>query len=128
MPIFNYVLGVRVCSYKLNLADAPPNTACSSTSARRLRPSLGHRTACVPSDAFSGLYLRTVCLSRLFLVVDTPPVGRIPQPHKKVNSISRAISLGTNLRFVPSLISSVQASQNYENYTKYVSQLFWCIQ
>lgn len=128
MPIFNYVLSVRVCSYKLNLSDAPPNTACSSTSERRLRPSLGHRTSCVPSDAFGGLYLRTVCLSRLFLIVDTPPVGRIPQSHKEVNSISRAISLGTNLRFVPSLISSVQASQNYENYTKYVSQLFWCIQ
>lgn len=32
--------------------------ALSATSPRRLRPSFGHRTVCVPSDAYGGLYLR----------------------------------------------------------------------
>lgn len=35
--------------------------ALSATSPRRLRPSFGHRTACVPSDAYDGLYLRPLC-------------------------------------------------------------------
>lgn len=81
VPIFNYIFSVRVCSYKLNLPDAPPNTACSSTSERRLRPPLGTALRACRRHAYGGLYLRTVCIRKLFSIVDTPSDGRIPQSH-----------------------------------------------
>jgi len=78
MPVLAIFLIYRVLVQTKSRRCPPQSYALSATSPRRFRPSFGHRTACVPPDAFSGLYLRTVCLSRMCAFGDTPRRGAYP--------------------------------------------------